>query len=288
MKKAKDNLTVAHQFATVGHDTYEELQGSNFFFSNGALYSYGYHFMIAKFVTFKGERTLLANLNGYSNSTAKHISLFRSACSHINKIWCYDPAKPANNIEAFENALYANKSALISARKKHIYLDKISEILSDLNRYIEYLKEENNKLYTYTIKSLSKLVKSYSNIDENYSSEDLQKEREKAIKAERAVLRKLNKVQTEKFLNHESRTINITLNSDILRVSKDQKTVETSKGVSIPIKTAKTVQIALKRKALIPGMHIDSYTIKSIDSKKVVVGCHTFKRSYLENFKLPE
>lgn len=156
MKKAKDNLTVAHQFATVGHDTNEELQASNFFFTNGALYSYGRHFMIAKFVTFKGERSLLANLSGYSNSTAKHISLFRSACSHIDKIWCYDPANAANNIEAFEKALYSNKSALISARKKHIYLDKIAAILSDLNRYIEYLKEENNKLYAYTIKSLSK------------------------------------------------------------------------------------------------------------------------------------
>ena len=126
MKRAKDNLTVAHQFATVGHDTNEELQGSNFYFTNGALYSYGRHFMIAKFITFEGKRALLANLNGYSHSTAKHISMFRTACSHITKIWCYDPATPVNNISEFEKTLYANKSALISARKKYLYLDKIS------------------------------------------------------------------------------------------------------------------------------------------------------------------
>ena len=48
-------------------------KGSNMFFIDASIYSYGYHYEIAKIVyTDKGQNVVFINSNHYSSSTAKH------------------------------------------------------------------------------------------------------------------------------------------------------------------------------------------------------------------------
>lgn len=74
-----NNAQVAHAWAA---QRKESGKGSSFYFDGPTIYSYGRHFPIATFTdhTAKdGRRIVLFTVRGYSNTTAKHISLARGA-----------------------------------------------------------------------------------------------------------------------------------------------------------------------------------------------------------------
>lgn len=72
MKTLRNNSEVAHSFA---HQQHSAAKGSNLFYINDTIYSYGYHFAIAKLINGKA---LLTN-RSYSVSTRKHIRLVWNA-----------------------------------------------------------------------------------------------------------------------------------------------------------------------------------------------------------------
>ena len=73
---------VAHLWAN-GRTEYARNAGSTFYTQDGAIYSYGSHFVIAAFLKNKaGEQILFWNDAGYSNSTARHKSHAVRALSH--------------------------------------------------------------------------------------------------------------------------------------------------------------------------------------------------------------
>ena len=74
MKNYQSNQKLVHAFATF--QSYEG-RANNMFFKGSTIYSYGEHFPIATRV----DEFTFFNLNGYSNTTAKHKSLVRSAIS---------------------------------------------------------------------------------------------------------------------------------------------------------------------------------------------------------------
>lgn len=62
-----------------GHD--KQAKGYAMFFSGDTIYSYGYHFAIARFVDTPRGRVCLFNSEGYSVSTAKHKTIvWRQLC----------------------------------------------------------------------------------------------------------------------------------------------------------------------------------------------------------------
>lgn len=63
--------------------------GSNMFIDGQTIYSYGYHFPIARHI---GAKVVLFNANGYSNSTAKHKNHVSSALAYFTVIQCPDCA----------------------------------------------------------------------------------------------------------------------------------------------------------------------------------------------------
>ena len=74
---------VCHVFA---QRTQTEGRAGNVFFEGNVIYSYGYHYELARF--FQGannETAILINDMGYSTSTSKHIGLIRSATSHFTQ-----------------------------------------------------------------------------------------------------------------------------------------------------------------------------------------------------------
>lgn len=286
MKKARNNQDLAHQFATIGHDKEESLQGSNFYFEDGTIYSYGRHFPIAKYITFEGKKHLLVTKLGYSNSTAKHINYFNNASRHIDKIYTYDIEKPFNNISLFKNSLTASRARLATARKKHIYIEQIQNECETLQKYISYLEGLKDKNLKTTIKELKKVYKDFSSIDEDFNTEKLRSEiKRQAEKQARAKLKK-DKEAINKFLNFETHYIG-GLTFDVLRYNEKTQRVETTQRVEIPVEIARRLQNELKEGAVKEGDKVMHYTVRSMNKKHISIGCHRFEIAYLVNFNLP-
>lgn len=76
------NKQVAHVWA---NQNKERMRGSNFFFEGPAIYSYGRHFCIAKFVqNTRGEVAVLINGDSYSVSTSRHTQFVRRALDGLD------------------------------------------------------------------------------------------------------------------------------------------------------------------------------------------------------------
>lgn len=71
-------------------DRYERGRSSDgrILFAAGSIYSHGYHFEMARFLseTFNGNRVVLINTNGYSISTSKHKGIMRHALYGLRRI----------------------------------------------------------------------------------------------------------------------------------------------------------------------------------------------------------
>ncbi|HTE02469.1 MAG TPA: hypothetical protein VK668_24440 [Mucilaginibacter sp.] len=95
MESVKDIATVAHHWAnSIG----QEAKASNLFFEEENIYSYGYHFLIAKHVcNDEGKQAVLFTRRTYSRSTSAHINLVRQASRHLDLIYVPDPVYHSTN-----------------------------------------------------------------------------------------------------------------------------------------------------------------------------------------------
>ncbi len=147
---------VAHAWA---HQTGRQTKGHNMFYVGDTIYSYGYHYAIARLITMtSGECVVLMNSNGYSVSTNKHKSIVSRAVSHLTIIEV--PYVLATNAEACQaNFEYLVKSAadwVAKARRARLYGD------SYLSRALGFIRDANeyNRLFalgfsTVTLEGLS-------------------------------------------------------------------------------------------------------------------------------------
>lgn len=84
-----NNQQVAHYFA---NNVQAEGRGSNFYFENGMLYSYGRHFAVARRLP---SGVFVMTTRTYGNSTAKHLNYTRAALRGSTVVYCNDPSDTA-------------------------------------------------------------------------------------------------------------------------------------------------------------------------------------------------
>lgn len=96
------------------------------------LYSYGTHFPIAKI---DNAGNCFFTTRGYSNSTAKHISLAESALSGFLKIYCPVPGNSRESFKYWENELKALERELLTARNKARRGAAIMRIVNQIKTY---------------------------------------------------------------------------------------------------------------------------------------------------------
>lgn len=143
------NREVAHAWA---HKEIESGRGSNLFFEEDRIYSYGSHFIIAQRVENKnGDILYLFNNEHYSSTTDKHQRYVYDAIPEVGKIII------TNNIREH---CYGNKSLVI---------DKLDNIITSINKYkrsfddsiCDYIRNEwgqiNKYINFFKIKGLSKV-----------------------------------------------------------------------------------------------------------------------------------
>ena len=134
-----DVSQVTHLWANQLQDNAKN-SGHNFFFSGKTIYSYGYHFPIAKHVTNdNGQSCVLFTERSYSLTTAKHISVVRQAVNHKDIVYCYSPE--SSHEEHFKHWLRNAESvakSLLSARKPEKYLNELQAIKDRVQKYCTF------------------------------------------------------------------------------------------------------------------------------------------------------
>lgn len=269
---------VCHKF---NEQSQEYGRASNIFFEGDRIYSYGYHYLMAQFLT---PQLIVINDTGYSMSTSKHISILRQATSDKTQVFTMraEPKRVAEQInEAFVK--------LAHARKPEKYIFEIINLYQEFTRSYFLLGGYLSVNYhdaSYSILSLKELPKQTRdllkeiegiykglNTDEQKKQLEQIKKRDLKLRKERKA-RELEKIaeEKEKFYNYERDYIN-RIEFDLLRVSECGEFVETSQRVKIPMQEAKRYYKLLNSGANMRGEKIAQYVTKSFNDA-LNIGCH--------------
>ncbi len=265
MKTVFDNYSCIHTFAQQAQDNGRTSNG-NIFFEGKKIYSYGYHYLLGEFID---ENTILINDKGYSNSTAKHIGILRSATSQYRQFY-----KTKTDIDYLHTHILSHlKTKLAAARKPQIYLSEIYSLNETLNTFLEYTKQKTkakkNKKYRDIVNFVNKLKR-----NEATSIEALQQYRKKEVEQRKKQNAKQLKEKLSKFEAYEINYFKVGEN-DYLRISKDATKIETSQGVKIDIQEAQRYLKVLNSGVNMRGEKIGNFITRSFD-KLLKIGCHTF------------
>lgn len=264
-----DVRDIAHRWA------HQEQQGAknpsrNFFFEGKTIYSYGYHFPIAKYVD---QETILMTYRGYSNTTSKHIGVVRSAIPYdVKVIYCYSPEFDHEaNLNKYASQIEEELNGITNARKPEKYINAAS-------RYVSYAKDYIGFFNLKTPELLQRLF-DLANKDEyvKYIS-DKKAIIEKEEKRKRNALLRKFKDDVLKWRSFETnRLYGRYTDRDFLRVDFNKMIVETSQGIDIPIDVAlrfnRSIENCLNN-GVCDNLKILSYDVKEVTKDYIVIGCH--------------
>lgn len=279
-----DISTVAHMWANKQQDS-ARYSGGNFYYEGNTIYSYGSHFPIARHIEHNNKKAVLLTLMTYSNTTAKHVSVVKQACHHLNVIYCMYPEanRHADNFSAWQSIAETTVSHLKTARKPEKYLNELNYITGQVNRYAEFFEVP-----------IPDALKEVLSICTKEQYTEYQTKQAAQLEAERKRQERKDKVEHKKALAKweagETTRLYKRDGYDYLRPVGYGPTagVETSQGVTIPIAISEKFWERIKDNSLKVGDTItDQYKHKYEVSEVgdvIRIGCHTFKRSCILKF----
>ena len=267
MRTVFDNYDTIHTFAQ--QTQYEGRNSTNtIFFEGPCIYSYGRHYLLGEFLD---RHTILINDTGYSNTTAKHISLLIGATSQYKQYY-----KTRTDFKIVCSKIKSLKEKLAKARKPQIYLSEIFSLWNGLNTFINERKQKETKKQK-EYKELKKFISSLENVGTLEQLKEWGKEQQRLKKLKEKIELK---EKLKKFLSYEINYFRIG-GFDYLRLSKCKQFIETSQGVKIELKEAKRYLKLLQSGVNMRGEKIGFYTTLSFD-KFLRVGCHNIKKEQIE------
>ena len=260
MKNILTNSEVAHYFANDLQPSGKN-SGGSFYFSNNAIYSYGSHFCIAKF---QNDGVLFFTLRGYSNSTAKQISLVNHATNHKNKIFCaYPEGTHAQNFEYWANEVSYILDKFKRANKPEKYILELETIKKYAQIYADY----------FNISLPANLEIALSITNKSEILEYMNKKAE-AIRYAKEIEDKERKLKAAKDLKEwrkfERGNLYYRDGWDYLR--KDAEVFQTSQGVKIPLEIG--VRFYNNLNNLKVGDKLLGFEVSEITKQFLRIGCH--------------
>lgn len=247
----KSNADLCHTFSNKLKDRGKY---GNLFFEHNKLYSYGYHYLLAKFVK---DNVILINDSGYSVTTSKHITLIRQASRQYTQLFTTET--DGELVEKRLNQLY-NK--LVKATKPLLY---INEIVYLVDKYAQNCKLLDRTPLTVILEYKDKLS------EQQLKDAKIQAKKDEISKKEKESQE--FEVNKAKFLNYE--TDYITGKLDLIRLTEDKRLIETSQKVLITLEVAKDLYQAIVNNINIVGYKIGNYQVKQLTKDSIVIGCHT-------------
>lgn len=280
-----NNSKLAHNWA---NKIKENGKGSSMFYYGDTIYSYGYHFKIAKFVTINDHEFIAFNSNSYSNSTSKHQNHVRySIPSNYDVIKCpnldFGYYGNLENIKYYINNINEYLSKSKKANKyKEFQLNQSQNYLDNFIKYIRLFKininEFNNDIII-NIDSLQTSINDYLNSNEL----KLWKEKQKVNEINNAKNELIKQAENiEKFRSFKINHV-YSLPYNLLRYNIDKNLIETSGGVSIDKNIFIKYYNKLKSNSLIIDEKIEFYRYGGIVDNIVFVGCHKFELNEIES-----
>lgn len=275
MKKVVNNENVAHLWANE-QQIEANTPNRSFYFYGPTIYSYGYHFPIAKHITNdKGEKAILFTTRKYSNTTAKHINFaYRAIPYKDTVIYCPNPQATANdNIFYYDNKINNIYNSLSKAKKPEKYLMELSVLKAEFEKYLNFVGVDMPEAIRVKLEITTKeeSIEAVNKANEIKAANEAKKAKEQEAE---------NKKQLRKFRNFERFSFYNGL--AYLRYNKETNRIETSQKIEIPLEAAKrlykTIKQALKNRILndpeTANLKILDYSVKNIKKDFIEVGCH--------------
>lgn len=270
---------VAHLWA---HQTQSEAynSGRTVFFRDKAIYSYGHHFPMGRFVrNAKGETAVLITTRTYSVTTSRHLRGVRYAVRHISPIFnvpLEDRTQDNAYAPCYCERIEATQRLVARARKadtqQRLYADLVN-LVAEANAYCAFFELPDS----FTV------MEDFFELRSTLANQEA-KER-KAEKERLAKIARENEERIERWCAGESVYLPGSL-PVYLRIEGDQ--VVTSKGARFPVAHALR-GIALVKATISSGrpyqrnghtLHLGVYVIDSIDIHgNVKAGCHHVRYS---------
>lgn len=273
MRNVFSNSELAHTYAS---QTQNSGRSSSMFFEGSTIYSYGYHFPIARIITNEqGQEALLFTTRGYSNTTGKHISIVSAATRQYKKIFCNNPkGSHDENFKAWLSSSETIAKNLINARKPEKYLSEIAHNKRQAEQYSDFFGIDipENLQNVFNISNKQEYLSLYEKQIEFEKQEAKRRLREQRAKF---------KEQFKKWINYETDRLYTYYKYDFLRVNNGR--IETTQAVQIPIELAKRLYNNIKNNTLSVGDKILNYSVDKIGAE-IKIGCHTFNKAYLLRF----
>lgn len=296
MKTKFNNSELSHVWA---NQTQTHGKGSNMFFEHETIYSYGYHFIIAKYVTNKeGQKCIFLNQRSYSNSTNKQQSLvFRSIPENVTfyRVVSFDDVQGTrahkDNLTHYINEAEKLQQLTIKANKlKMGYLNQLDSQIDIFNKYVLFFGLQDLEQFTSDYlhglslkeryETLVKWAKEYTNSDELKKWQIKQEENKKKAEA-KAIIDAKEKI--ELFRQFKISSIYANLGHYLLRYNKETDNIETSGGVKMGKNVFLSAYQRLINNQLIKGQHVGDFTYNGIDGEIVSVGCHKIPMTEIQN-----
>jgi hypothetical protein len=236
MKTVVSPDMVAHLWAHQSQSEARNQQG-NIYFRDSTIYSYGFHFPIARHVTGKNKQPLiLLTTRTYSNTTAKHISMVRQSVQHRNVLYC-------ENVQAGSQAEHQHNLKLI----RETFNATLLKAATARTNTAQYLQQAENLIGTHRVyrESFGLSLDNPLRIAEDWRAQQQQnidKQKKEAAKqrtieaAKEAELRALLQLELNKWKAGESTHWEIRHLPIVLRVKGEA--VQTSRGAEIPLSHA--------------------------------------------------
>lgn len=282
MERVKDIYTVAHYWANhIG----EGAKASNLFFERDSIYSYGYHFLIAKHVVNRrGERAVLLTGRTYSKSTTAHVNIVKNASRHLDMLDVPDPDLGTDELfEKWFREIKTIADALNGSRKPQLYILKIQSVFEDAKRYTDFFGLEIPEILV----KAGEIRNTEQYIDLLQKERGLRKVQEKRVQAE--ALRN-QKLQLKCWRKFETDYVSTADGFDYLRFRKVNQRIETTQRVEFSLAEGRQLY-GLVLAAVEKGGYthcgetfLGKYHISEINNRFIRVGCHKVSLTEIKSF----
>jgi hypothetical protein len=296
MKTVMKNDMVAHVWAAQSQSEARNAQG-NFYFRDSAIYSYGGHFPIARFVKNKrGKSAVLFTTRSYSNTTSKHICTVRQALYglEVPRFYVRDPS--AINVqtarEDYESRIRDALEKAVRARgRKFTHLQEARDLAKEANDLAQFYGER----WRIPVPASDEAGLEQAKLALQKHEMLVAKRNRAAIKAqEKALAERRAREQTEREAWLRGEDVDYPYDYErnaptLLRVYGD--VVQTSRGAEIPVCHAKRLwPMILKCKqegdSFVAGdrtIHVGHFALREIyPNGDIKVGCHYIKWDQIE------
>lgn len=290
LKFGTDYQACAHSFTYANKEQEGECYGNRLFYENDTIYSYGYHFIIAKKVRNKANEVafVLLNTNSSTATTNKQRYAVRRALHQkiINVDTDIKYFNPLTEVLQKETELYCLAGLLARARSEYKiaeYEQEIRVLILEIDFLAKYYKIKS-KLPS-RIKAILKETEFNTVLSLlNAGTEKRRKANLREVKA-RAKRREeqlklsiaTDKERLTKWLNYDIDKVYLNhIDTDYLRLSKDKTKLQTTQSIEIPIQEAKRL-LKLVDAGKIVGATVDNqFKVKEFN-EVLTIGCHKIK-----------